>query len=176
MAKAKPSKAGNSTVPLKHLHSRLSYLHQAAAFLATADHNKSCPTGSSSTSDPESRTTKLLSDANSQNISEAARLLTHLRGVSQKSQIRLDPTLKHTICKRCDSLLIPGRTSNALIMNPSKNGHKSWADLFEVRCNKCGTIKRFPTGMDREKDSKGKSVPQRASEINRGQEQQMPGA
>ena len=166
MAKTKSSKVGNSTVPHKHLHSRLSYLHQAAAFLATTDH-------SNSSLAPISRTAKRSNENDSQTSFEASRLLTHLRGVSRKSQIRLDPLVKRSICKRCDTLLIPGSTSSELIVNRSKDGQKPWADLFEIRCNKCGTIKRFPVGKNHEKNNQEKSVPLALSQTD-CREEQMP--
>ncbi|KAI1614088.1 RNAse P Rpr2/Rpp21/SNM1 subunit domain-containing protein [Exophiala viscosa] len=143
MVKSKSSKGDGSNIPQKHLHSRLSFLHQAATLLATttrAGASADAETGSS-TKDlrRESTTTQLKS--------EATRLLTQIRGVSRKSQIRLGPKFKHTFCKRCDSLLIPGRTSSESIVNASKDSKKPWADIFEIRCSTCGTIKRFPVGQ-----------------------------
>ncbi|KIX10120.1 uncharacterized protein Z518_01201 [Rhinocladiella mackenziei CBS 650.93] len=140
MAKAKGSKG---SIPQRHLHSRLSYLHQAATFLATADTQKS----SAPKNEGVTTHASLAPGIDSQIPSEATRLLAHLRGVSRKSQIRLGPTVKHSICKRCDTLMLPGRTSSEMIVNSSKNGQKPWADIFEVYCTQCGSVKRFPVGM-----------------------------
>lgn len=152
MAKSKTSKGGNPTVPQRHLHSRLSYLHQAANFLATTERH--VPSGSANSSGPSS--VKIVDgarDGNGQGF-ESTRLLSHLRGVSRKTQIRLTPKVKHTICKRCDSLLIPGKSSHAEVVNLSTGGDKPWADVFEIRCHRCGAVKRFPMEPKIQKESK----------------------
>ncbi|KAH0846423.1 hypothetical protein AYO21_07140 [Fonsecaea monophora] len=141
MGKSKPTK-NNSHVPQKHLHSRLSYLHQAATYLVTVDNGNARQEAAESAG----RACAVLEDKNipTHRSIEATRLLSHLRGVSRKSQIRLAPRVKHTICKRCDALLIPGETMTEKVVNPSKGGSKSWADVYEIQCDKCGTVKRFP--------------------------------
>jgi len=154
MGKTKSSK-GDSHVPQKHLHSRLSYLHQAATYLTTiGSHNEQQKTTESS-GDSFSAADK---DVTRHRSIGATRLLMHLRGVSRKAQIRLAPRVKHSICKRCDALLVPGETMTEQVVNPSKGGRKPWADVYEIRCNRCGTIKRFPwqnkSGQIKQEDSK----------------------
>ncbi|KIW16651.1 hypothetical protein PV08_03839 [Exophiala spinifera] len=149
MAKAQASKKDGSNVPQKHLYSRLSFLHQAATLLTKAEgHPRTSHHEQSHLSDSSAKDT----GSAEQGLPESTRLLSHLRGVSRKSQIRIAPELKHAICKRCDCLLIPGRTSTEIIKNDSRNGNKTWADVLEVRCNKCGTTKRFPVGAIRQKE------------------------
>jgi len=148
MAKAKSSKTNGSNAPHKHLHARLSFLHQAATFLAVAKRMDFSCVDNDGVSTPEVSPKREL---NSQISSETTRLSAHLGGVSRKSQIRLAAKVKRSICKRCDSLLIPGMTSSEVITNSSRNGQKPWADVLEVRCSNCGTIKRFPVGMDNRK-------------------------
>ncbi|EXJ79999.1 hypothetical protein A1O3_08285, partial [Capronia epimyces CBS 606.96] len=153
MAKSKSSKGDGPQIPNKHLHSRISFLHQAAAHLVIAGNS-----GSATSSSETSASRAFLSRSpNTQNASEASRLLNHSLGVSRKLRIRLASDMKHSICKRCDSLLLPGRTSTELVVNQSKNGRKPWADVFEIRCIKCGTIKRFPVGVAR--GEKGQEKP-----------------
>ncbi|OAX84663.1 hypothetical protein ACJ72_00955 [Emergomyces africanus] len=73
-------------------------------------------------------------------------LASQMRGVSLKSQLRLSSGIKRSICKRCDSLLIPNSTSVETVENPSRGGStkKPWADVRVVRCDNCGYIKRYP--------------------------------
>ncbi|EXJ62566.1 hypothetical protein A1O7_03004, partial [Cladophialophora yegresii CBS 114405] len=156
MAKDKPAKSGGPGVSQKHLHSRLSFLHQAASYLAMAS------TGTSN----ENRNSSVVAGAStigghtpSSPSNDASRLLMHVRGVSRKSQIRLSPNVKHSICKRCDALLIPGRTCSESITNPSKNGKKVWADILEIKCHRCNTIKRFPVGTKRDWADQAKLEP-----------------
>ena len=146
MAKEKPSKGGGSGVPQKHLHSRLSFLHQAASYLATTDvHANAEKLSTSTTKDGTAKASATISRSSH----GATRLLMHLRSVSRKSQISLAPKVKHTICKRCDALLIPGKTSSERIANSSKSGNRPSADVLEIRCDRCSTVKRFPVGMER---------------------------
>ncbi len=157
MAKDKSSKNG---VPHKHLHSRLSFLHQAASYLATAGGTAS----SEQANGKIDQTTPATKQKTPRTCDDSTRLLMHLRGVSRKSQIRLSPSVKHSICKRCDSLLIPGKTSSGSIVNPSKSGKKASADVLEIGCNNCGTVKRFPVGTRRDGADKAKSVPSKGVE------------
>lgn len=165
MAKAKTSKGESANIPNKHLHARLSFLHQAATYLAVAGNVKASEPQTKSTSN-EARNgseyqtadpSTLCEKANNHHGLEAMRLLSQLRGVSRKTQIRLAPTMKHTLCKRCDSLLVPGKTSTERVVNESKDGRKPWADVLEIECVKCGTIKRFPVGMSRDKERRSTS-------------------
>ena len=144
MGKAKKGPKGGEGAPQKHLHSRISYLHQAAAYLAT--------TRSPSNSKHEAAAGVLPSAASSKEHSSKLRnpqsryLLNQLEGVSKKSQIRLGRDVKHSICRRCDTLMIPGRTSSQIVRNESTGGRKPWADIFEIQCSKCKAVKRFPIG------------------------------
>jgi len=79
-----------------------------------------------------------------------------MRSVAKKSVMRLGPQIKRTICKRCDTLLVPGVSCENRIENASKGGKKSWADVLVVECMACGTVKRFPVGMDGMERRKGK--------------------
>jgi ribonuclease P protein subunit RPR2 len=149
MAKDKSSKGGGPGVPQKHLHSRISFLHQAASYLALSSTGASTEKPSSSAS--KGIPTAAGGHTRPPRSDDASRLLMHVRGVSRKSQIRLSPNVKHSICKRCDALLIPGMTSSESISNPSKHGKKVWADVLEIKCHRCETVKRFPVGTKRDR-------------------------
>ena len=149
MARDKTTKASGGGVPQKHLHSRLSFLHQAASYLATA--NDQTTSKNATASNIEDAAPAQATQGQQQPAHDASRLLTHLRGVSKKSQIRLSPKVKHTICKRCDALLVPGKTSTVSTVNASKGGKKAWADILETKCEQCRTVKRFPVGIARTK-------------------------
>lgn len=77
-------------------------------------------------------------------------LTSHLRSVSQKSQIRLAQDLKRTLCKRCNCYLEPSDTAIEVVENSSKGGQKPWADVKVINCKACGTVKRFPVGAKRQ--------------------------
>ncbi|KAL7272344.1 hypothetical protein RUND412_004853 [Rhizina undulata] len=141
MGKSKNAKQGNKpTAPNGHLYSRINFLYQASHILngQAGPGSLTTPTAasvdapqSSTPSDPLSRF-----------------YLSTARAVAKRSVLRLDPSIKRTICKRCDSLLIPGVSSVHRIENASKGGRKSWADVLVIECNACGAVKRFPVGME----------------------------
>jgi ribonuclease P protein subunit RPR2 len=146
MGKEKPLKSGSggAGVPQKHLHSRLSFLHQAALHLATA---QNCSKDQKANDASVGITNASANSPEHRSCNDSTRLITHVRGVSRKAQIRLSRELKRSICKRCDGLLLPGATSNESVVNLSKGGRKAAADVLEIRCQRCGTVKRFPVGQ-----------------------------
>ncbi|KAI0097976.1 RNAse P Rpr2/Rpp21/SNM1 subunit domain-containing protein [Nemania sp. FL0031] len=144
------------SVPNRHLYSRLSYLHQAAAFLGSQVGNTHNPKSKPSPSNrlengtPPVDTPKY-SAPDQLRLNLARHLLTDLRATSLKSQLRLSPAIKHTICKFCDTLLIEGETSTSIVENKSKGCKKPWADVLVVKCNTCNGVRRFPVQAPRQK-------------------------
>ncbi len=180
----------------KHLHSRISYLYQAATYLA---HAAKDPTENSDTlqvpepvksgleqydrsltiapvsaetksskapSEPGKAQSEIKSDSNStvRNSALSCQLLNHLRAVSLKSVVRITPTMKHSICKRCDVLLVPGSTATASMENKSHDGRKPWADILVVTCVACGNAKRIPVGAKRQPKRQYRTVGSRAKQ------------
>jgi ribonuclease P protein subunit RPR2 len=142
MAKVK-SKANDSVVPQKHkhLHARLTFLRRAASLLLIEKEP-----GTTDEEADASKSTETQQVQTSQ-AAESARLVAQVRGVSRKAQIRLASEVKHSMCKRCDMLLIPDQTSTQVTVNASKGRKKPWADVLEIRCKSCGTAKRFQVGI-----------------------------
>jgi len=167
-------------VPHKHLHSRISYLHQAAAYLTNCNSKGLRQKGheldvlsldlSETVLLPGNCSKHVLSSADTfhefhdpnQNHTGngnqiltgapplARHLLSNLRGVSLKVQAQLSPSLKHSMCKRCEAFLITGITSTTRIENRSSGGKKQWADVLVVTCNACKSNQRFPIGAKRQ--------------------------
>jgi ribonuclease P protein subunit RPR2 len=129
-------KAGS--IPSKALYSRISYLHQAATYLATQQ------LLDTATSQGEKQTATASSPSDKAHQGIARRLVTDLRIVGQKSVIRMAPEIKRSICKHCDTVLIDGSTCTSQVENKSKGGIKPWADVLVRKCNACGFAKRFP--------------------------------
>lgn len=174
-----------AAVPQKHLHSRISYLYQAATYLTKAYDSEpttrySEPFHDGLTTTPVKNDSFLstretagqekrrvipiqtevdnsrlegnpLKPSFSKALGPGRHLLSHLRAVSLKSQIRLTPAMKHSICKRCDTLLVPGSTSTSHLENKSRGGRKAWADVLVVTCDLCGWVRRCPVGARRQR-------------------------
>ena len=58
------------------------------------------------------------------------------RKISLRYNVRLSKQLKRKFCKNCNSLLIPGRTSQTRIKSKEK--------IITVRCLKCNKVYRYP--------------------------------
>jgi ribonuclease P protein subunit RPR2 len=158
---AKMKSKGTGAIPSKAMHSRASFLYQTAIYLATQQQQRSKPAVESSTSDgsyvkghgtkdmakPEMQATF---DREALLQAASRRLISDLRAVSLKAQMRMSPTMKHAICKNCDTILVDGSTCASKVENKSKGGKKPWADILVRRCNICGTARRFPVAAERQ--------------------------
>jgi ribonuclease P protein subunit RPR2 len=137
-------------VPNKSLHSRVSYLYQAAALLSSQRQQSEAVTKHK---DGEgARESRGHSSDSGKGFQAAARLLVKdLHAVSQKVQLRMSPAMKHSICKNCDTMLVEGDTSTKEVENRSRGGRKPWADILVLKCNVCGSARRFPMAAKRQK-------------------------
>lgn len=155
--------AKNKTVgvPNRQLYSRVSFLYQAAAYLAAPQQQQQDQAGQGGQDTSPGRQPHLASKQDAGSLSQASdnglldgmacRLLTDLRSVSLKRQMRLNPNIKRAVCKYCDSLLIEGQSCSSTIENPSKGGKKPWADVLVVRCSTCRGERRYPVSACRQK-------------------------
>ena len=161
MAKLKAPKSSGSA-PNKALHSRVSYLYQAATYLATQQQHSRTAAHATSTNQERSEVSQ--TNASNQLFQPVSRrLISDLRSVSLKGQLRMSPTMKHSICKNCDTMLIDGTTCSNEVENKSKGGKKHWADVLVRKCNTCGFVRRFPLTTERQK-RRPKRLPQKEDE------------
>ena len=161
----------------KHLYSRISFLHQAASYLSSVTddvqakkaicmngdqaemNEKTASTGtagnlehqaSHSSKEPgEANPTSSIRKPSSPALSRL--YASQSRAIARKATIRLTPDMKHSICKICDTILLPGTTSSTFVENLSRHGRKPWADMLVIKCNACGAVKRFPIGAKRQR-------------------------
>lgn len=136
MVKALASQA--KSVPNRHLHARIAFLHQAATYLAL--HRP-----------PITRSESTSAESTLQQHGLPLLLAAQLKAVSQKAQIRLSHDMKRSICKVCSTPLMPDTTSETRIENLSRASKKPCADVLVIRCRNCQTEKRFPVGAQRQK-------------------------
>ncbi|KAL4747441.1 hypothetical protein BDW72DRAFT_15438, partial [Aspergillus terricola var. indicus] len=173
MAKTK-GKKGSGGGGNSYVRARINYLYNAAAYLQSAK-------AAGALEDVATPKDEVMSDAHvvqplakkprsdypGECAPRVARLcISQMRGVSQKSQLRLPIEQKRSFCKRCDTLLIPGTNCIEETRNPSRGARKPWAEVRIVRCNICGTEKRFPQTdkrsrkfIERKKDGKAENEP-----------------
>ncbi|KAL5366383.1 RNAse P Rpr2/Rpp21/SNM1 subunit domain-containing protein [Aspergillus floccosus] len=184
MAKVKGKKGVTGGVN-SHIRARLNYLNQAASYLQSraissnvlnpVTNNKyaSKPTSIDPPTVQESAVPARKSDSTNAASATTGHLvqvsrtyMSHMRGVSLKTQLRQPVEVKRSVCKRCDTLLIPEVNSTEEIRNPSRARRKPWADVRVVRCSTCGTEKRFP-----QTDRRSKKLSERQGSKIRTKEQ-----
>jgi len=142
MSKVKAPKTKG--IPNKHLHARSTFLYQAATYLTLQ------------TATQEDIAADIARDKDDGSIETqrhsplALELGSDLQQVSRKGQLRLAVDLKRSMCKSCNTVLVPGRTLTQNIENPSKGGKKPWADVLVITCLICGGKKRFPVGATKQ--------------------------
>lgn len=143
MAKVKAGKLAAS-IPNKPAHTRVSYLYQAATYLSQ-QHGAQAAL--------EITKTDVHSTTLPAHIiqSTSRHLLSDLRSVCLKTQVRVSPAVKHSICKNCNTLLIDGSTCTNEVENKSKGQKKPWAAVLLRKCNTCGAQRRFPIASVRQK-------------------------
>jgi ribonuclease P protein subunit RPR2 len=149
---AKDKQRASKSISNRHLHARATFLYQAATYRtlqATA-----AQSDTASVLDTVANRADRQRLCNQPIVPPALQLGSHLRSVSKKGQVQLSTDIKRTICKKCNAILIPGRTCTHTIENKSKGGLKPWADVLEVGCNICGAKKRFPVGAARQSKKK----------------------
>lgn len=69
--------------------------------------------------------------------------------ISKKAVTKLSPSIKRTICKKCQTLLIPGVSETIKVENESRE-NKPHSDILVHTCHTCGRKKRFPIGKNRQ--------------------------
>ncbi|RMZ74303.1 hypothetical protein GMOD_00003320 [Pyrenophora seminiperda CCB06] len=164
MSKVKPPKSKG--IPNKHLHTRLNYLYQAATYLTLQTTQDTITPGVR-----EDKQIDLQDMAQPQRQSRLALDLgSDIQQVSRKGQLRLAVDLKRSMCKSCNSILIPGRTATQAIENASKGGKKAWADVLVVSCNLCGGKKRFPVNATKQLKKAKRAIPATTASITASEE------
>lgn len=66
-----------------------------------------------------------------------------LKSVAKKTQSRLDPSIKRTLCKNCESLLIPGISCNVSYKSTFAIVSITVDSVEAVECVDCLAVKKF---------------------------------
>lgn len=168
------SKRTSTKVPNWQAYARTSFLYQAANYMASlpktaiaapGQENKALREEHGPTETPSIQSkgwkssedilgTLATSSSPDSNPGEgqglSAYFASHISSIGLKTQAKCAPEIKRTICKRCKSILIPGKSSTSKIENLSRGSRKPWADVLVIRCKLCEMEKRYPVGAQRQ--------------------------
>src|SRR5579871_4211317 len=150
----------------RHLYSRISYLHQAAQYLASTSNNTSAIAVKQKDTLPLQMNGQSIDSNNSKASStdytlatgefdrgkpsnQALRLSSHLLAICRRTKVKASCDMKRSICKSCNELLVPGKTTIIRMENKSKGSKKPWANVLVTKCQRCGFKRRYPVGQER---------------------------
>ncbi|KAG5520083.1 hypothetical protein PMAC_001159 [Pneumocystis sp. 'macacae'] len=116
----------SKTIPQQEIYARFSFLYQAANIYATRS---------------------ILNQDKYTNIQSEQALskfyINTAKRIAQKAVLKINSSIKRTLCRRCDTILLPAVTSSIKIENFSKE-NKDEADILVITCNFCNMQKRYP--------------------------------
>ncbi|KAF8310059.1 RNAse P Rpr2/Rpp21/SNM1 subunit domain-containing protein [Cantharellus anzutake] len=112
------------SIPNKELIQRMSFLYQSTVYL-----------GALSNATPPTSPSKRRSFSNL-----ARNQASILRSIGAKAQIRMDPAVKRSMCKSCNSILIPGSTCSTRIKSSPIHGNRR-----TTTCLNCHTSRSIPS-------------------------------
>ncbi|MBW0552461.1 hypothetical protein O181_092176 [Austropuccinia psidii MF-1] len=144
MAKKGTNRSANTpnpnSVPNRDVLQRLNFLHQAANYLATVTRDVSVRQANRAPNEAErfkklrgrkkrfrmvdSKDLSFHGLANLPLIGLSRTLTKTMKVVSKKAVVRMDPTVKRTICRSCHLLLIPGQTATTRVLASRPHVHK----------------------------------------------------
>ncbi|KAK0485338.1 Rpr2-domain-containing protein [Armillaria luteobubalina] len=119
--KAKDGTPNANSVPNKDIIQRLNFLYQASVYL----------NGVTSQS-PRRRKRVTTGDLSRSYV-------TSMKVVGRKTVVKMDPSVKRTICKRCNTILVPGSTVTIRANKSASHGH-----VMAYTCTHCKTTRRIP--------------------------------
>nr|CAG8678068.1 4417_t:CDS:2 [Entrophospora candida] len=115
----------------RELYQRMNFLYQAATLMtATSTSNNS----------------SIVSNDNNKLASVGRFYINTMKTIGKKQVIRMDPSVKRTLCKKCETLLLPSITSHVRIKSCPEPG-------LQITCKYCNAKKKFSTHKDLKLDS-----------------------
>ncbi|KAI6157509.1 Rpr2-domain-containing protein [Pisolithus tinctorius] len=120
----------------KDIIQRLNFLYQASTLLGTISHPS--PPHTSVTCSPDARHEPKRNRVVT--TSELSRsYIDTMKIVGQKTNTKIDPSVKRSLCKSCSSVLVPGISATVRVKNSASHGH-----LVSYVCHVCQSERRIP--------------------------------
>ncbi|CAJ0847396.1 2608_t:CDS:2 [Entrophospora sp. SA101] len=110
----------------RELYQRMNFLYQAATLMTTTS---------------TSNNSSIVSNDNNKLASVGRFYINTMKTIGKKQVIRMDPSVKRTLCKKCETLLLPSITSHVRIKSCPEPG-------LQITCKYCNAKKKFSTHKD----------------------------
>ncbi|KAI6045989.1 Rpr2-domain-containing protein, partial [Pisolithus marmoratus] len=114
----------------KDIIQRLNFLYQASALLGTI--STPVPCSANARHQPKRKRVVTTSELSRSYIDT-------MRIVGQKTNTKMDPSVKRCICKNCSSVLIPGISATVRVKDSTSHRH-----LVSYVCHACRSERRIP--------------------------------
>jgi len=147
MGKRRDAGASPSGVPNRDIFQRLNFLYQASAFLQSVSAPPLSPSkpqpaaaedlGSLSSAGGARRRRREVREIAARDL--ACSYVRAMREVGKKTTVKMDPSVKRTLCRACDAVLIPGTSSSVRIVPSGPHRH-----LIATVCLYCSATRRIP--------------------------------
>ncbi|CAG8482597.1 12845_t:CDS:2 [Dentiscutata heterogama] len=136
----------------RELYQRMNFLYQAATLMTTITTSSTTTLAQTNNSiNPESifydmneldksrKNSSINSSTNTKKslIPLSRFYISTMKSIGTKQVLRIDPSIKRTLCKKCESVLIPGVTSRIRIKSKPE-------PQLQVMCTQCGTTRGYP--------------------------------
>ncbi|EPQ57096.1 Rpr2-domain-containing protein [Gloeophyllum trabeum ATCC 11539] len=146
MAKKTKDEAPNpNSISNRDILQRLNFLYQAGVYLSTLPGEPSSRATPSS-GRPQKRSKRKRNvkhdDIRKSRVSSfdlARTYIDTMKSVGQRTVVKMDPSVKRTLCKSCNSVLIPGTSATVRVKSSSSHGH-----IVTYTCSTCHTSRRIP--------------------------------
>ncbi|KAI6110579.1 Rpr2-domain-containing protein [Pisolithus croceorrhizus] len=116
----------------KDIIQRLNFLYQASALLGTISPNTPVTCHSTDCHQPRRRRVVTISELSRSYVDT-------MKIVGQKTNTKIDPSVKRSLCKNCSSVLAPGISATVRVKNSASHHH-----LVSYVCHACRSERRIP--------------------------------
>ncbi|KAJ4483826.1 RNAse P Rpr2/Rpp21/SNM1 subunit domain-containing protein [Lentinula aciculospora] len=127
-----------SSVSNRDVIQRLNFLYQASVYLDNVQSSSTTPSHDDSSSrkfkDKQNKRKKVVK------LKDLSRsYIETMKSVGTKTTVQLDPSVKRTLCKGCNTVLVPGSTASMRTKKSSTHGHS-----MVYTCTSCEYVYRIP--------------------------------
>ncbi|KIL62399.1 hypothetical protein M378DRAFT_81285 [Amanita muscaria Koide BX008] len=132
-----------SSVQNREIIQRLNFLYQASVYLQNLSQTTLSPASTPKDEDKHARKGTQERKRHRQRIRTTDELsrayIDTMLTVGKKTTVKMDPSIKRTLCKRCQSVLVPGLTVSVRVRKSTSHRH-----ALELTCTFCGFERRIP--------------------------------
>ncbi|KZT71820.1 Rpr2-domain-containing protein [Daedalea quercina L-15889] len=138
--------ANLQSVTNRDILQRLNFLYQASAYLNTIaphaatlppKHGVPEPSRSQHLAEKHELRRKRRHPASTSDLSR--NYVATMKAISQKATVKMDPTIKRTICQNCNTVLVPGVTEKVRV-----RGCRVHGNVVRHGCMACGFVRKIP--------------------------------